>query len=358
MECVINAKFLGQQIKGTQQVGIGLSKYLKAKIPGVQFVTTSRIIHTELAENLLAFPIGNRNDIFWEQVDLFRFLNSKNNPLLVDFGNTAPCFYKNKISTILDISPVLHPEWFSYKSGMYLRLITNAYIKKSKKIIAISEYTKGTIIDRYNIDSSSVEIIYPACPEIFDLGNQKYVQEIDNNICDYILAVSSMDPRKNFIGLIEAFKRANIKNLKLLIVGSQSKVFANQDFKNAISNNESIIFTGYITDEKLISLYRGALFFVYPSFFEGFGIPPLEAMICECPTIVSNTTSLPEVCGDASLYIDPYKNDSLVDGIIELYNNEELRKQLKSKGIVRAKAFSWEKSAEKLAKIVNSIRSA
>lgn len=355
MKCVVNAKFLGQQVTGTQQLGIGYAKYLKEIIPEIHFVTIKEVLNTKLAEELNAVSIGIKKNFLWEQVELYKYLKQNKQPLLIDFGNTAPIWYKNKIVTILDLSSVLHPEWFSYKSRMYLSLITNAYIKNSRKIIAISNYTKKTIIDHYNIHPDLIEVAYPACPEYFDLSFNNYETGRENKYGDYIIAVSSIDPRKNFIGLIKAFNQAQLKNLKLIIVGSESKVFANQNFKNAISRNKNIIFTGYLSNNDLVALYQNALFFVYPSFFEGFGIPPLEAMKCGCPTIVSNTTSLPEVCGNASLYIDPFKMDSLVEAMRNLYQSSALRSELKEKGLKQVQLFSWKKSSEHIASIINKI---
>ena len=358
MGCVINAKFLGQQITGSQQVGLGLSTYLRQELKDAKFVTTKAILHKGIADELNAVSVGNKNNIYWEQVELPRYLKTLKNPLLVDFGNTAPAFYRNKISTILDISSVIHPEWFSYKSGNYLRFITGKYIKYSRKLIAVSEYTKQTIIDQYNVDPAFIEVVYNSCPEIYNNAahlNNSEVEMVKQEFGDFILAVSSLDPRKNFLGLVKAFKKAKLKGIKLVIVGSENKVFADTGLKQEIGNDSSIIFTGYISTKRLILLYRTAMFFVYPSFFEGFGIPPLEAMKCNCPVIVSNITSMPEVCGNAALYINPYDLDSLVDGLKQLYLNEALRVQLKEKGLQRAEFFSWKKAAEKLIHVINNV---
>ncbi len=352
MDCVINAKFLSQNIGGTQQVGIGLSKYLKTLLANPTFVTTGNIVDTEMAKQLDAISIGRKKSILWEHFELPFFLRKNNNPLLIDFGNSAPIFYKNKVTTILDISVNIHPEWYSLKHRYYLQTLNNFYIKTSKKIITISNFCKEQIIDFYKLSPDFVEVVHCACPE-----NIQFAQNIkhENPYGRYILGVSSIHTRKNFKGLIQAFKKSNLKNTKLIIVGERSVVSGSTELRNEIPIDNSVIFTGYVSTEQLVGLYKNALFFVYPSYFEGFGIPPLEAMAHGCPTIVSNTTSLPEVCGDASLYVNPYDTNSITDALITLANDSVLRNSLKDKGYERVKLFSWKKSAEKLAALIEKL---
>ncbi|GEO04622.1 hypothetical protein AAE02nite_22860 [Adhaeribacter aerolatus] len=169
----------------------------------------------------------------------------------------------------------------------------------------------------------------------------------------YILAVSSLEPRKNLNNLIKGFKQANLSGTKLVIVGAGSKVFNNPGLKELLQEDPDIIFTGYVPDAELAGIYHNALMFVYPSLFEGFGIPPLEAMQCGCPTVVSETSSLPEVCADASLYVNPLDSTTIAAAIKLLSENEERRKELILKGFARAKDFSWQRSAENLAGIIN-----
>jgi len=157
--------------------------------------------------------------------------------------------------------------------------------------------------------------------------------------------VGSLDPRKNFKGLIRAFLKANLNDLKLLIIGEKNKIFSSQEIEE-LKQNDRLVFAGYVPDEKLLDLYRGAEAFVFPSFFEGFGIPPLEAQSCMCPVLVSNVTSLPEVFGDSVLYCDPYDVDDIARKIRELVENRPLRERLIEKGLENAKRFSWEKSAQ------------
>jgi glycosyltransferase involved in cell wall biosynthesis len=354
MKYVINAKFLGQTLAGSQQVGLGLSAFLKEQLDDARFVTTKKVINQKTFEELDAISVGSKTNTLWEQYELLGFLRKNGNPLLIDFGNTAPVFYKNKVTTILDISPNLHPEWYSYKHRYYLMALTNLYIKNSRKVLTISNFCKDEIIRHYKVSPDFVEVIHCACPfEIKRLSTQN--SDYSNPYGRYILGVSHIHSRKNFLGLIRAFKQSKIADTRLVVVGGANSVSSDPLIQSEIPDDGSIIFTGYISTEELVNLYKNALFFIYPSFYEGFGIPPLEAMANGCPTIVSNTSSLPEVCGDASLYVDPYDIESISSAIKKLSTDQDLRANLIKKGYEREEKFSWKKSADKLVQCIKSL---
>lgn len=351
-EIFVNARFLTQPITGTQRFAIELCLELKNNFPNLIYLTPNRVLHKDIASQLDAKIIGkSKNGLFWEQIELPMFLQKKNKPLLLNLCNTAPLFYNNNIVSILDLSFHHHPEWFS-KAAYYLySTIIPRVAYKAKHIVTISEYSRQDISKTFKIPLERISLVYPSVPNIFINQSNKIV----NTYGKYILSVSSLDPRKNFIGLIRAFKEANLKDVNLLIVGLENKIFANDNLKLLIGDDPSIIFTGYMTDIDLIGLYQNAQFFVYPSFFEGFGIPPLEAMACDCPTLVSNATSLPEVCGEASEYIDPYSIMSIRDGIKKLLNNDLLRKDLRIKGRERIRHFIAHESAQAMKNIIDSL---
>lgn len=349
---VVNARFLTQPITGTQRVGIELGMRLKKLLPDLTFLTPHNILQKDIASDLGATVYGRTKGYIWEQIEMPFYLQSQDSPLLLNLCNTAPIVYDNKIVTVLDLSFHRHPEWFSRKFSMLYNFTIPQIVKKAHKVLTISEYSMNDLHRFYDVPRSKLDIIYPSISDIF-----RYPPAIqgENPYGKYILAVSSLDPRKNFKGLIQAFQQANFQDTKLVIVGAAHKVFADTGLKEMIENDSSIIFTGYISDEQLVNLYQQALFFAYPSYFEGFGIPPLEAMACGCPTLVSDTTSLPEVCGDASVYVDPYDISSIRDGLVKLYSDESLRKTLVEKGRARVEHFNWQQSAEKLAGIITDL---
>ena len=348
MHLIINSRFLTQKITGSQRFAIEISKRLKKMNPNEIFLAPKNIIHKELASNLQVKMIGKLTGHLWEQIELPIYLKKQGNPLLLNLVNTAPLFYRNQIVTIHDLAFLRYPKWFSKKFYYFYKFLIPKIVKSSRKIVTVSEFSKKEIISILNVPEEKVEVVYNAVSEKF-----KYNSSIEKE--NYILAVSSLDPRKNFKNLILAFKNLNLKDYKLKIVGSENKVFSNTEIKNLIKETPNVEFTGYVSDDKLIKLYQQAKLFVYPSLYEGFGIPPLEAMACGTPVVVSNVASLPEVCGDAVYYVNPYDIHDIARGIETVLKDEELQKELIQKGLKRVKLFSWEKSAKKLIEIIEEV---
>lgn len=352
MEVVVNARFLTQPITGTQRFAIELCKELKKLIPKLQFVSPPNIIHHDVAEELGVITFGRINqNLIWEQIELPLYLIRNGSPLLVNLCNSAPILYTRNIVSILDLSFHIHPQWFAKSFVLLYNIMIPYCAKRAKKILTISENSKNDINKYFKIPNSQIEIIYPSISESFRY-NERAIKQSDDK---FILGVSSLDPRKNFDGLIKAFKEANFPDAKLVIVGQQHRVFANTGLKELIENDNRIVFTGYLSDDKLAELYRNATLFAYPSFFEGFGIPPLEAMAAGCPTLVSSTTSMPEVCGDASLYVDPNSIESIKNGLIRAMSDADLRSDLRRKGYIQVKKYNWGDSARKLANILTKL---
>jgi glycosyltransferase involved in cell wall biosynthesis len=340
---VINARFLTQKITGVQRYAIELSKELKKIFPGIKFITPKNVMHHALAEELGAERYGKLTGHLWEQIELLCYLRENNNPLLLNFSGLSPLLYRNKITTIFDLGFLRHPEWFSKKYYYFYKTLLPWSIKYSVALITNSYFSKKEINEILKVPMDRVHVVYCSVPEIF--RNAKSKTKLGKR---YVLSVSSIDPRKNFKNLILAFNRLGKEDLELIITGSEHSVFKNQNLKKIIQSNENIHFTGYLSDDKLATLYKNAMLFIYPSLYEGFGIPPLESMAFGCPTIVSNTTSLPEVCGDAAYYIDPYDINDIAKGMKEVLENDDLRSKLINKGYERVKLFSWEKSAMKI----------
>jgi glycosyltransferase involved in cell wall biosynthesis len=347
---VINARFLTQKITGVQRYAIELSKELKKISRCIKFITPPNVIHHALAEELGAERYGILTGHLWEQIELLGYLRENNSPLLLNFSGLSPLLYRNKITTIFDLSFLRHPEWFSKEYYHFYKTLLPWSIKYSVALITISNYSKKEINELLQVPMDRMHVVYCSVPEIF--------RNITNEIKlgkRYVLSVSSIDPRKNFKNLILAFNRLDIEDLELIIVGSEHSVFKNQDLKKVIQSNKHTHFTGYLSDDELAQLYKNAMLFIYPSLYEGFGIPPLEAMAFGCPTIVSNITSLPEVCGDAAYYVDPYDINDIAKGMKEVLENDNLRSNLINKGYDRVKLFSWEKSAMKIMEVITEL---
>lgn len=253
---------------------------------------------------------------------------------------------KRIITTVHDLS-FLHPEWHPEDRVRYFSKNFFARIIKSHTIITPSRYTASKVMEGLRMrDIMRIEII----PNGYDASvfNTTTMQENDNSvISNYILFVGSIEPRKNLDNLLKAYlmlPEPLKKDFKLLLVGF--KGWKNEETMKLLKQLKGMVgYIGYVDNKKLASLYRKAFCLIYPSFYEGFGLPPLEAMACGCPVIVSNVASLPEVCGDAAYYVDPYSVESIAEGIEKVLTEEELRQSLIKKGLERAQLFSWEKSA-------------
>lgn len=248
-----------------------------------------------------------------------------------------------QIVTIYDMSTFLFPEQRGVELSQRLSQRATDVMKKAHKIITISEATKRDILKIIpTIPAKKIRVIYLAANHIF-----KKIKSIKKK--NFILFVGTVEPRKNLKRLIIAYKKLpfSIKNkYKLLIVGAKgwnnSEIY---DEARETVETGAIVFKDYISDRELVRLYNEAKIFIYPSLYEGFGLPVLEAMSCGTPVITSKTSSLPEVAGHAALYVNPEDIDDISNKMNKLIGNENLQKKLSVMGLKQAQKFSWEKCA-------------
>lgn len=264
----------------------------------------------------------------------------------------APCAV---VSTIHDLSFEHLPETFKRRSRAQLRLTVRRTARASSHVITSSEYSRRDIIETYKIAPERVSVTPLAAPARFspvtDASELRRVRGQYGLEGEYILAVGSIQPRKNLVRLLAAYShlrraRSEVKLPKLVLVGKRAWLY--EDTLRAAAEHgikDDIHFTGYVPETDLPALYTGALCFVYPSYFEGFGLPPLEAMQCGAPVIAGDRTSLPEVIGDAGLLFDPFDESALASAMAQAIDDAGLRARLRVKGLERARAFSWRTTA-------------
>ena len=279
---------------------------------------------------------------------------------------TAPPFCPCPVVvSIHDLSFEHLPETFKRRSRTQLRLTVRRSARRATRILSLSEHTRRDIIETYRIDAEKVSAIPLAAADHFrpvadnrELQRVRHKYGIDG---DYILCVGSIQPRKNVARLIRAYAllRGNFsadKLPKLVLVGKCAWLYDEtlRTLEKTGVKDTSVV-TGYVPESDLPALYSGALCFVYPSYFEGFGLPPLEAMKCGTPVIVGNRTSLPEVVGDAALSVDPFDIEAIAAAITRLMNNSALRDELSVRGQERARMFSWQHTAEETLKIYTEV---
>lgn len=353
MKIVVNARFLTQRMTGVQRYAIELSKRLKMIFQeDVEFVCPHNILDKNTAEALDAKVIGTHTGHLWEQWDLTLFLKRHGSPLLVNFSNTAPVFYRNKVTTIHDITFVRYPNTFSRLFVMYYRAIIPLVIKTSRHLFTVSEFSKNEISSFYHVKKDKLSVVYNAVSQEFKAVGDEELQRKK-----YFMAVSSVKENKNFIYILEAFKQFSLlnKDVELYVIGDlKSKSFKTIDV-SLYTDNKRVKILGRVSDADLIKYYSNAIAFLFPSLYEGFGIPPLEAQACGCPAICAKASCLPEVFGDSVLYCDPYRVESLVAAMTAISENAKLRIELEEKGYQNVLNYSWSKSANGTAVILNGL---
>jgi len=278
----------------------------------------------------------------------------------------APLFKRcPTVITVHDLAFKFLPGCFTLRNRLYLGQLMQRSIDTSDRVIAVSENTRKDIMSNYNIDEKKIKVVYEGVDEVFHpvLDPEKVksaaVKAKYGIKSDFILAVSMISPRKNLINLIKAFNRLKQKHSirhQLVIVGQKGWLF-NEVFEEAAASSyaQDIVFCSFVSQDDLVMLYNVAEVFVYPSLYEGFGLPLLEAMACDCPVVASNRASVPEVCSDAALLIDPYDPVAMADAVFQALADAPLRKSMIEKGRKRVSVFSWRRAAEETQAIYDSL---
>ncbi len=263
------------------------------------------------------------------------------------FVNLGP-----NVVTIHDLIHKVNPSWFSYRELMLIDFPIKLAIKKAMKIIAVSESTKRDIIKFYNVKEDKIVVTLEAADASFeptrDLAKLDYIKKKYAIGCDYILYVGVLFKRRNIDRLLEAFsllKRKQHVKHKLVLVGPGKEYFHLNNYIEKYGIKDEVIYLGYVEQDDLPLLYNASSFFVYPSLYEGFGLPVLEGMACGKAVITSNVSSLPEVIGDTGLLIDPYDVEELCDAMYRLCQDDDLKENLGRRALERSKIFSWDKMA-------------
>lgn len=335
---IVNARFLTQQLTGVQRYALEIARRLRELDSSIVFVAPKNIIHVDIATELDVQIIGRGTGYYWEQVELPFYLKHVGSPLLFCLGNIAPLFYSNKVVTIHDIAYVRFPAGFNWKFRLVYRFFTPFILSRSLKIITVSEFSKRELVDFYKVNASLVSVIHNGVSDVF-LHNMP-IKQVGKRV---VLGVSSLDHRKNFRSLIEAFNLLDSNDVQLVIVGQANEVFTS--FTH--SNSGNVRFLGYLQDAELAQHYASASVFVYPSLYEGFGLPVLEAMVSGVPVVCSSSSSLPEVGGDAVVYCNPNDVLDIKKKIERVLTDDDFSRQLVSRGFRQASLFSWDASAKK-----------
>ena len=266
---------------------------------------------------------------------------------------------KPYVVTIHDIGPLTHPQFFTKKDQWFMKGSLKQAVKKASAMICVSQATADAVEDyalanyntsvkeRLHVVHEGVDAIFFKSPKIEDITDYNIVKSLLNT--SFVLTVGQISPRKNLQTVLRAFNKLKDKlpNLQLIIVGGNGWDYVKvKEQVKALGLENRVHFLGYVSDDLLRFLYSKAVVFVYPSLFEGFGLTVLEAMASSCPVITSNTTSLPEVSGDAAILINAEDVDELSDNILLVSTNKKVREEMITKGLQRAKTFTWKRTAQ------------
>ncbi|HEY1390470.1 MAG TPA: glycosyltransferase family 1 protein [Ktedonobacterales bacterium] len=252
------------------------------------------------------------------------------------------------VATVHDISYELYPETFSTRDCAILKTLVPWTIRHAQQVITVSESSRRDIANQYNVDPEKIRVVYqsiaPSFRVLHDRAEVERVMARHGITGGYLLAVGNLQPRKNLPRLVRAFaqaKRTGAYDGRLALVGKsmwrESRIF--QEIRQYGLESE-VIATGYLPEEDVVALYNGADAFIYPSIYEGFGLPPLEAMACGCPVITGNTSSLPEVVGSAGIMLDPTAEEELTRAIVAMTTDAAVRDDCIRRGLERVQRFS------------------
>jgi glycosyltransferase involved in cell wall biosynthesis len=285
-------------------------------------------------------------------------------------GFDLPIFQPYRsVFTVHDLTYIRHRTLYlnnRWLKNQYTRHIMKWGVKKASKVIAVSKSTKQDLVNLLQAPESKIEVIYEAIDESLLDGsalnrnpqNRDYSPFLTNED-KYFLFLGERRPHKNIVRIIEAFaifKQKIGSGYKLIIGGKAYASYSEPEKKvKELRLAESVIFLGYIEESELPPLYRNAICFLFPSIYEGFGIPILEAMACEVPVITSNLSSMPEIAGNAALTVDPYNVNEITDAMIKITSDSILRQQLIQNGLKRVRDFSWKRAAEETLKVYEEI---
>jgi glycosyltransferase involved in cell wall biosynthesis len=310
-------------------------------ITGVQRYLLSLLPHMPSELNSIRPPHGLQGikGHLWEQVYLPTQLRRR---LLWSPGNTGPISVSRQVLTVHDAATLDHPEWFDRKFALWYRALLPRLVRKVRAIITVSNFSKERIVRLTGVDPERVHVISNGVEPRFRPVDPKTVKQVRTKFdlnSPYILFVGSLEPRKNLKILLEAWQLGGFNGATLAVVGASGHLFQKLQFD---SMPEGVRLLGRVEDEVLPALYSGAAGFVYPSIYEGFGLPPLEAMACGCPVAVSDIPAHREVFGSTAAYFDPFSPEELSSSLEWLLRlNSASRASYVQGGLQHSASYSW-----------------
>jgi glycosyltransferase involved in cell wall biosynthesis len=347
----INGRFLTQATTGVQRYAVemvrALDRLLTAQ-PRLRSSYSFRLLTPRNGtrpvslQHIPITPVGRLKGQIWEQVELPAHSGPN---LILNFANTAP-LRGMVLVTIHDASVFAVPEAYSVAFRLWYRTLLPTLGRRARMILTVSNFSRTELSRRARVPPEKIRVIPLGCEHVLRApADCEVFSRVPVRPGGYILAVGSRSPHKNLDTAIQAVSVLGSSGLPLVAAGgANTRVFN----PSRLNSEDSFHPAGYVSDAELRALYENAACFVYPSLYEGFGLPPLEAMICGCPAVVARSASLPEVCGDAALYCDPRDPRDLAQQIRRLLDSPAERAELRERGQAHARRFTWSASATSL----------
>lgn len=344
----INGRFLSRPVTGVQRYSHEIIRELDGMLTKdgrdseatrLELLTPNNVQGTLPLRNISVKPVGRFSGHLWEQLELPRYCRGN---LLFTPSGGAPLIHGRHVMTIFDAAVFAAAKGYSRKYAAWYRFLLHRIAHKAEKILTISEFSKHEIQKWCQIDAQKIIVTHLGYEHILRVtADDSILKKHGLDTQPFVLAVSSMNPNKNLRGIAEAIQLLSTYKVKFAIAGGM-----NADvFGKSAPLPKNVVQLGYVSDSALRALYERALCFLFPSFYEGFGLPPLEAMACGCPVIVSRAASLPEVCGNAATYCDPNDPTDIAKCILEVFSKPADRAQLIKNGRNRLSHFSWQTAA-------------
>lgn len=349
LKIYINGRFLSQKLTGVQryahEIVKAFDKLLKEeKIdPSYSFslLAPPDASIDIFLENISVKKVGRFRGHFWEQLELPFYCHDG---ILLNLCNVAPLFLTKQVITIHDAAVFAAPNGFSKAFLLWYRFALPIQCRVARFVITVSEFSKHELVKYCGADSGKVFVVQNGVDHIDHIttsDSTKFKFGTEEN--RFVLSVGSIHPNKNFKIVIELANKLSAYNVKFLVAGGCSRnVFENDEFSNNVQ------YLGYVSDSELKWLYENAACFLFPSKYEGFGIPPIEAMRCGCPVLASNAASLPEVCGNAAAYAPPDDVEAFAQKLLWILENPSVQKDMSVVGRCHSNQFNWSQSAQLL----------
>lgn len=353
MSFAINGKFTSQPVTGVQRVAYELTRAMQMRaLPGDDlevFVPENVREPGSSLKRQRRFPW--LRGTLWEQITLPIAARGKT---LLNLCNTNPILKRGQIVMVHDMAVYDVPFGFSWKFRLWYRICFWVLPRMQPVILTVSGYSKMRICHHLKVDESRVTVVNPGADHLDRVVSDSAVIGRLGLVKDaYCVIVGSLDPRKNLQRVLEAIdKLEHLSEVKFVIVGGKNtRIFNSEETKQSARAGQ-VLWAGFVSDGELKSLYENAACLVFPSLYEGFGLPPLEAMYCGCPVIASSRTSIPEACGDAAMYCDSSSADDIAEKLSLMMSDAEMRQHYRTKGVAHAREFRWEHSAQKVLEIL------